>query len=580
MGKALCLSHRLFKQSYFCEKAGFRPVFAFKTLERRLIVLLVVPATLFLLVMGIFGYRFIQGLLFKDWQEIAILRLERAAHQLDMRLHGQRQWMETFARAGQDPQGQEIQRWLLRQIKSQPGISQVNLNWKKTAKTKDRPAVPDRSAAISTIGYFYPPDGKTVGLRGELLNQAGEALGILEVVLNYGYLMQDILTEGWMVAQMACLVSQEGHYLAHSSSAMQARHCLGETQDPMELAMLQAMKEKDYGTLMGEGYRPDMVIGYYKLHTAPWAIMLHARGSEILAPILRFRFYYLAGGILCLAVILILIRLGVEPVVLAIRKIAAKADAVAHGQYGEPLAVTSRDEIGQLTASFNDMVAGLKERDFISNTFGRYVDQEIARDLLSRPEASRLGGEKREVVILFSDIRGFTPLAETLSPEATIHLVNRHFARMIEVIQAHRGIIVDFLGDAILAFFDPLDGPLGPVAQRALDCASKMHWAMENENVAAPGYPPLHMGIGLHAGEVIVGNIGSESRAKYGIIGSAVNLTHRIQGQAQAGEVVISEEVYRRSEAKPMALRSFQTHLKGIKEPVNLYVVHSHIKMA
>jgi len=550
-------------------------MFGFKTLERRLIVLLVAPVTLFLLVLGIFGYRFIQGLLFKDWQEIAILRLERAAHQLDMRLYGQKQWMETFARAGQDSQGKEIQRWLLRQIKSQPGISQVNLDWKKTAGAKDHPAVPDRSAAISSIGYFYPPDGKTVGLRGELLDQAGEALGRLEVVLDYDYLMQDILTEGWMVAQMACLVSQEGHYLAHSSSAMQARHCLGETRDPIELAMLKAMKEKDYGTLMGEGYRPDMVIGYYKLHAAPWAIMLHARGSEILAPILRFRFYYLGGGILCLAVILILIRLGVEPVVLAIRKIAAKADSVAHGQYGEPLAVTSRDEIGQLTGSFNDMVAGLKERDFISNTFGRYVDQEIARELLSRPEASRLGGEKREVVILFSDVRGFTPLAETLSPEATIHLVNRHFARMIEVIQAHRGIIVDFLGDAILAFFDPLDGPLEPVVRRAMGCALEMQAVLEAENLAEPGLPSLHMGIGLHAGEVIVGNIGSESRAKYGIIGAAVNLTHRIQGQAQAGEVVVSEMVFHHSQETLAVRRTFETTLKGIAQPVKLYVVES-----
>ena len=120
-------------------------MFAFKTLERRLIVLLVVPVTLFLLVIGVFGYRFIQGLLFKEWQEIAILRLERAAHQLDMRLHGQMQWMESFARAGQDPQGQEIQGWLLQQIKSQPGVTQVNLTWKKAAGTKGRT---DLSTAI------------------------------------------------------------------------------------------------------------------------------------------------------------------------------------------------------------------------------------------------------------------------------------------------------------------------------------------------------------------------------------------------------------------------------------------------
>ena len=159
-------------------------------------------------------------------------------------------------------------------------------------------------------------------------------------------------------------------------------------------------------------------------------------------------------------------------------------------------------------------------------------------------------------------------------------MINRHFARIIEVIQAHRGIIVDFLGDAILAFFDPLDRPLGPVVNRAIGCTLKMQAAVEEENVAEPNFPPLHMGIGLHTGEVVVGNIGSESRAKYGIIGSAVNLSHRIQGQAQAGEVVISEEVYHQAEAKPVVLRSFQTHLKGIEEPVNLYVVHSHREMA
>ena len=119
-----------------------------------------------------------------------------------------------------------------------------------------------------------------------------------------------------MQTQMACLVSDEGHYLAHSNPAMQGRHCLGETQNPLELSMLKAMKEKPYGTLMGEGYVPEHVIGYYKLETAPWAIMLHAQGSQILAPILRFRFYFLAGGVLCLAVILVLIRLGVRPVVM------------------------------------------------------------------------------------------------------------------------------------------------------------------------------------------------------------------------------------------------------------------------
>jgi adenylate cyclase len=354
-------------------------MFAFKTLERRLIVLLVIPVTLFLLVMGAFGYRFIQGILFKEWQEIAILRLKRAAHLTDMRLESQIRWMASFARAGQDPHGPEIQGWLLQQMKSQPGVTQVKLLGESAAGAMGATAMPARSAGLSAIEYFSPPDGTTVGLRGELLDQAGKPLGRLEVILSYDYLLEEVIKEGWMVAQMACLVNAEGRYLAHSNPAMRVRHCLGETHDPLEIAMLKDMKEKPSGIIMGEGYFPEHVIGYYKLHAAPWAIMLHARGSRILAPILQFRLHFLVGALLCLLVILVLIRLGVKPTVTKIQEIAHRAREVARGHYGEPVPVTRQDEIGLLTQSFNDMVAGLKERDFISNTFGRYVDPEIAR---------------------------------------------------------------------------------------------------------------------------------------------------------------------------------------------------------
>lgn len=550
-------------------------MFAFKTIQRRLIFLLVIPLILFLLGFGFFGYRVIQGILFKEWQEVAILRLQRAAHQMDLKLDEQIQWMVAFAQAGQDSHGKDIQHWLLKQIKSLPWVSGVSVTWEKAAATGEGQTTLDRSAGISPIQYFYPSDHKAVGLRAELLNSAGRPLGRLEVLLSYDYLMQGALKEGWLVVQMACLVTDQGRYLAHSNPAMKSRYWLGENHDPLELAMLKDMQKKPFDTLMGDGLMPKQVIGYYKLGNAPWAIMLHAKGSKILAPIFRFRLYYLAGGLLCLGVILVLIRLGMRPVVVSIRRIADKAVLVAKGDYGEPLAVTSKDEIGLLTASFNDMIAGLKMRDFIRNTFGRYVDQEVARELLSRPEASRLGGVKREVVILFADIRGFTPIVETLSPEATIRLVNRHFARIIDVIQAHRGIIVDFLGDAILAFFDPLDGPLEPVVQRAISSALQLQAAIEAENLAEPGYPALHMGIGLNAGEVVVGNIGSESRAKYGIIGAAVNLTHRIQGQAQGGEVVVSEMVLQHCKAMVAVKRTFQTKLKGIAHPVMLYVVEN-----
>ena len=108
---------------------------------------------------------------------------------------------------------------------------------------------------------------------------------------------------------------------------------------------------------------------------------------------------------------------------------------------------------------------------------------------------------------------------------------------------------------------------------RALHAALKLQAAVEAENLSEPGHPALHMGIGVHAGEVVVGNIGSESRAKYGIIGSAVNLTHRIQGQARGGEVVISDMVFHHCEETVAVNRTFQTTLKGIAQPVTLYVL-------
>jgi adenylate cyclase len=541
----------------------------FQTLQRRFIFLLLIPVTLFLLGFGALGYRFIKSLLFEEWRQVSALRLERAANQVDQRLEKIKLWLQAFAQAGQNPLAKEIHDLILKQIQAQPGVSRVRLTWLEPAA-----AAPARPATLSPITYTYTPEGKNTAMEVGIMDQDGKILGRIEVLVSYEYLLQDILAEGWLQTQMACLVNNEGIYLAHSNPAMRARHCLGETDNPLELEMLQALKgSKKYGTLVQKGYFPEHVIGYYKLEAAPWVIMLHARASQILAPIWRFRLYYLASLILILLVILGLIRLALRPVVMAIHTMAGKAEAVARGDYGKPLPVTGSDEIGQLAASFNRMITGLQERDFISSTFGRYVDQEIARELLSRPEASRLGGEKRQVVILFSDVRGFTPLAESLSPEAVIHLVNRHFARMIEVIQAHRGIIVDFLGDAILAFFDPLEGPLEPVVGGALACGLEMQAAVKAENLVEPAYPSLHIGIGLHAGEVIVGNIGSQKRAKYGIIGSPVNLTHRIQGQAQAGEVMISEIILHHSPEILSVQRTFETHLKGIAHPVILYSV-------
>lgn len=175
--------------------------------------------------------------------------------------------------------------------------------------------------------------------------------------------------------------------------------------------------------------------------------------------------------------------------------------------------------------------------------------------------------------MLMSDLRGFTPLAESLRPEETVSLLNSYFDRMIKVILKHKGIIVDFFGDALLVFFDPLDGPVKPSVQRSLGCAIEMQQELQrfNEQDRAETFPELRMGIGLHTGEVVVGNIGSEERAKYGIVGSSVNMTSRIQGVAGEGEVLVSEASYAYSPEGIKAGPPRETRLKGIPGTIRLY---------
>ena len=203
------------------------------------------------------------------------------------------------------------------------------------------------------------------------------------------------------------------------------------------------------------------------------------------------------------------------------------------------------------------------------------MDHGIAKELLKRPETSRLGGQKREVAILMSDIRGFTSLAERLPPEEIIGLLNRYFSHLIQVIEAHGGIIVDFFGDAVLVFFDPFEGPLATMVEKAVRCAFNMQESMEtfNREISSGNLPSLKMGIGIHAGLVVVGNIGSESRAKYGIVGAPVNLTQRIQSTAEEGEVVVSDPVYKHIAGLLEIKRKFSVQLKGVQETSTLYGV-------
>jgi class 3 adenylate cyclase len=211
---------------------------------------------------------------------------------------------------------------------------------------------------------------------------------------------------------------------------------------------------------------------------------------------------------------------------------------------------------------------------FIRTTFGRYLTDEVVTSLLDSPEGLKLGGERREVTILMADLRGFTSLSGRLGPEQVVTILNRYLGTMADIIMEYQGTIDEFFGDAIFVIFGaPLQ--MTDHAQRAVACAVAMQSAMASVNAqnGREGLPEVEMGIGVNTGEVVVGNIGSHKRAKYGLVGSHVNLTARIESYTVGGQILISEDTRQAVGSAVIVATQIAVEAKGIEQPLTLYDV-------
>ncbi len=243
------------------------------------------------------------------------------------------------------------------------------------------------------------------------------------------------------------------------------------------------------------------------------------------------------------------------------------------------------DFMGDFSIAFNRMTQQLKDsyqelerrNEFIRKVFGRYTSDEVVEALLDAPDGLKLGGEKREVTILMSDLRGFTALAERLEATEVVSLLNHYLSAMVEVIQQHGGTIDEIIGDAILVLFG------APVAmendaQRAVLCALEMQKAMGgvNEQNAQRGWPAVEMGIALHTGEVVVGNIGSVKRSKYGVVGRTINTTARIESFTVGGQIIVSPTLIGAAGRGLILGDEVEVHAKGMKEPLRCRQLLGH----
>jgi PAS domain S-box-containing protein len=208
---------------------------------------------------------------------------------------------------------------------------------------------------------------------------------------------------------------------------------------------------------------------------------------------------------------------------------------------------------------------------FIRETFGRYLTDEVVATVLESPTGLQIGGEKRKVTMLMSDLRGFTSMSERLPPERVVAMLNRYLTSMVAVIKQYQGTIDEFIGDAIFVLFG------APVwqeddAQRAVACAVAMQLAMAaiNEQNRQEDLPEIEMGIGVHTGQVVVGNIGSSERMKYGVVGSHVNLTSRIQSCTTGGQILVSETTRQEVGTILKTGKQMEVKAKGVEHPITL----------
>jgi adenylate cyclase len=209
--------------------------------------------------------------------------------------------------------------------------------------------------------------------------------------------------------------------------------------------------------------------------------------------------------------------------------------------------------------------------------FGQYVSKDVYEQLVARPELARLGGQRREMTVLFSDIRGFTTVTERAQPEATVAMLNEYFTRMVDIVFRHHGTLDKFVGDMVMALFGaPLDDPQHAehAVEAALDMIVELR-ALNERWKADQRFAELDIGIGINTGPMIAGNIGSDAIMSYTVIGDAVNLGSRLESLNKefGTRIIISDATRERLTGRYIFRPLGDVVVKGKSRPVAIFEV-------
>jgi adenylate cyclase len=384
--------------------------------------------------------------------------------------------------------------------------------------------------------------------------------------------LSDIFGTG---ANVSSLVNDDGDILIHADYTL-VRDGVNAAGDVF-VKMLWESPERNLQTLYTSSDAQQYFGAFQKLSFANAAVLTTIEYRTVFEGISATtrRNILLTGAVLLIAILFI--YFFSKTISRPLRLLAAATGRIEQGEFEIQLESKSRDEVGLLTRSFVSMGRGLAERERLKDTFGKFINKEIAEQAM-KGELT-LGGEAKTVTVFFSDIRSFTAISEQLEPSEVVEFLNDYMTSMVDCVEKTGGVVDKFIGDSVMAVWGaPVSA--GTPARDALNCvraALMMRLALRefNKNRGGDKKPIIKIGCGLNTGEVIVGQIGSRSRMEYTVIGDAVNLASRTEALTKpfATDILITENTYNLIGDYLITEEMPPVTVKGKVKPIRIFAV-------
>jgi adenylate cyclase len=306
----------------------------------------------------------------------------------------------------------------------------------------------------------------------------------------------------------------------------------------------------------------------------PLYALVQGSYDKALAPLHALQWRIAAIGVAALVLALLTGLLLASNISGPVRTLVDAMNEVARGNLHHRAPVQRHDELGFLARAFNVMVGGLQEKERIKDTFGRFVSHDVAEAVLN--DRVPLAGERLEVSILFQDIRGFSALSESLDPATLLRVLNQFFTEVVAAVEAEGGMVKQFTGDGVMALFGA-PRPYADHPQRAVRAALGLvaRLSQLNAQLRSQGMPPLRIGVGIHAGEVVAGLIGPDKRVEYGVVGEPVNLASRVEELTKefGATILVSRQIAERLGTEFVLGRTAMLPVRGKTRPVEVVEV-------